>query len=90
MNPVRTCVGCGQRGNRADLLRFINNSGYLEPDQSKSAQGRGAWLHPWAKCFEQAITRKAFGRALKASVENRLNPSDLDEFIEQAETMLEN
>lgn len=26
--------------------------------------GRGAWLHPTPECFELAVRRKAFGRAL--------------------------
>jgi len=27
--------------------------------------GRGAWLHPVPGCFEMAVRRKAFGRALR-------------------------
>ena len=27
--------------------------------------GRGAWLHPTPECFELAVRRKAFGRALR-------------------------
>ncbi len=27
--------------------------------------GRGAWLHPRPECFELAVRRKAFGRALR-------------------------
>jgi predicted RNA-binding protein YlxR (DUF448 family) len=27
--------------------------------------GRGAWLHPTSECFELAVRRKAFGRALR-------------------------
>ncbi|MEZ5189928.1 MAG: YlxR family protein [Schumannella sp.] len=29
--------------------------------------GRGAWLHPDPGCVEQAIRRRAFGRALRAT-----------------------
>lgn len=27
--------------------------------------GRGAWVHPTPECFELAVRRKAFGRALR-------------------------
>jgi uncharacterized protein len=30
--------------------------------------GRGAWLHPTPECFELAVRRKAFGRALRLQV----------------------
>jgi predicted RNA-binding protein YlxR (DUF448 family) len=30
--------------------------------------GRGGWVHPTRECIETAIKRKAFGRALRASI----------------------
>jgi len=30
--------------------------------------GRGAWLHPTPECFDLAVRRKAFGRALRVKV----------------------
>jgi uncharacterized protein len=35
-------------------------------DHSATLPGRGAWVHPTLECVEKALTRKAFGRALKA------------------------
>lgn len=35
------------------------------PDLRRSASGRGAHLHPTVRCLEQAVRRKAFGRALR-------------------------
>ena len=40
----------------------------LDIDLNASAGGRGSWVHPTKKCVETALTRKAFGRALKAVV----------------------
>ncbi len=37
----------------------------LIPDPRHWLPGRGAWLHPSATCFEQAVRRKAFTRALR-------------------------
>ena len=89
MYQVRTCVGCRQRGNRADLVRIINNQGFLRVDSQKSLPGRGSWLHPSSKCLETAVQRSAFGRALKAKMDHE-QVEELANFIEQAEKMLKN
>ena len=39
--------------------------GELVPDPRRRLPGRGAWLHPSTTCFEQAVRRKAFTRALR-------------------------
>jgi predicted RNA-binding protein YlxR (DUF448 family) len=31
--------------------------------------GRGAWLHPVARCLAQAVKRRAFPRAFRTAVE---------------------
>ena len=36
------------------------------PDPGATAPGRGAHLHPTTVCYDLAVRRKAFGRALKA------------------------
>ena len=40
----------------------------LCPDLRHRMPGRGAWLHPTPDCFELAVRRKAFGRALRLQV----------------------
>ena len=89
MYPVRTCVGCRQRGNRADLIRIVNNQGFLRVDTQKSLSGRGSWLHKSSKCLETAVERSAFARALKAKMDHE-KIEELANFIEQAEKMLKN
>jgi uncharacterized protein len=39
----------------------------LSPDPRHRLPGRGAWLHPTGECLEQALRRRAFGRALRTS-----------------------
>jgi predicted RNA-binding protein YlxR (DUF448 family) len=39
----------------------------LVPDLRRRLPGRGAWLHPTIDCFDQALRRRAFGRALRVS-----------------------
>ena len=82
----RTCVGCRQRSQRADLLRVVSKSNVLAFDHQKNMPGRGAWIHPSSDCLAPAIQRNAFGRALRFT--NQVDSSGLVFTKEQAETML--
>ncbi|WP_275106603.1 YlxR family protein [Nocardioides caeni] len=69
--PVRTCVGCRQRAARSELLRVTAGSDgstgqtVVLPDPDATAPGRGAHLHPTPGCYDLAVRRKAFARALR-------------------------
>ena len=69
MEQVRTCVGCKTLGTRKSLIRVVLVNTELTIDEGKKLPGRGAWLHASKKCFDLAVNRKAFSRALKQSVE---------------------
>jgi predicted RNA-binding protein YlxR (DUF448 family) len=47
------------------LLRVVGRGREIVPDPQARLPGRGAYLHPCQRCFEQAQRRKAFGRALR-------------------------
>ncbi|QCW51280.1 DUF448 domain-containing protein [Nocardioides dongxiaopingii] len=69
--PVRTCVGCRQRAAKRELLRVTAGAdagGHpaVVPDPTATAPGRGAHVHPTTECYELAVRRRAFGRALRA------------------------
>ena len=54
------------------------------PDPLGTAPGRGAHLHPTAACYELAVRRKAFGRALRKSggrVPGKLESAAVGEYI---------
>ncbi|UDY22571.1 YlxR family protein [Nocardioides sp. Kera G14] len=68
--PVRTCLGCRRRAAKRELLRMtagLDEHGrqVVVPDPEATAPGRGAHLHPTTECYDLAVRRKAFGRALK-------------------------
>ena len=68
--PVRTCIGCRERATTRELLRVVaglDASGQpaVVPDPDGTAPGRGAHLHPTAACYELAVRRRAFARALR-------------------------
>jgi uncharacterized protein len=66
MEAVRTCLGCRARADKSSLTRVVARDGEVVVDHSATLPGRGAWVHPTLECVEKALTRKAFGRALKA------------------------
>jgi len=67
--PVRTCVGCRKRATKRELLRvtvgLLDGHPALVPDPTGTTPGRGAHLHPTAECYDLAVRRKAFTRALR-------------------------
>ncbi|WP_346233521.1 YlxR family protein [Parafrigoribacterium mesophilum] len=65
MEHVRTCLGCRARADRSSLTRVVARNGEVVVDRSATLPGRGAWVHPTLGCVEKALTRKAFGRALR-------------------------
>ncbi|RVW03883.1 YlxR family protein [Rhodococcus xishaensis] len=86
--PVRTCIGCRQKGLAADLLRVVarerESGGFvLTPDPKRRLPGRGAWLHRDPRCLSEAGRRRAFGRALRVS--GSLDSSELDQWVDGAE-----
>ena len=38
------------------------------PDPAATRRGRGAHLHPTIACYDLAVRRRAFGRALRSAV----------------------
>ena len=63
--PVRTCIGCGARAAKSELIRLVAAGDEIVPDVIARLPGRGAYLHPSLACLEQAQRRKAFPRALR-------------------------
>jgi len=78
--PVRTCVGCGAKAARHELLRFVARDGVLEHDSTGHAPGRGAYLHSRLSCFERAQSRRSFARTLRRTV---TVPPDLKALVER-------
>jgi predicted RNA-binding protein YlxR (DUF448 family) len=69
--PIRTCIGCRERATRSELLRVVIGSDASGqpaacPDPLGTAPGRGAHLHPTTGCYDLAVRRRAFSRALRA------------------------
>ncbi|MCD4524879.1 YlxR family protein [Nocardioides sp. cx-173] len=49
------------------------------PDPDATAPGRGAHLHPTAECYDLAVRRRTFARALRH--EGPLSAAPVEEFL---------
>jgi predicted RNA-binding protein YlxR (DUF448 family) len=58
----------------------VARDGRVVVDTAARLPGRGAWVHPVSECIEDAIRRRAFGRALRVTSPET---SDLDEWAEK-------
>ena len=64
--PVRTCIGCGRKAPKDELLRFVAQNGEVIADPT--APGRAAYTCQRLSCFERAVTKNAFSRTLRRRV----------------------
>ena len=67
--PIRTCVGCRGKGNKADLIRVVAREGIGVVDPTQTEPGRGVYLHPSRDCLDRAVKRRSMGRSLRAEID---------------------
>jgi len=67
--PIRTCVGCGQKGAPQTMLRIASHDGAApvvdQADARHKGLGRGAYLCAKKGCLERAVGKRALERSLK-------------------------
>jgi hypothetical protein len=64
--PERTCVGCGVKRNKAQLVRLVlDEEGRVIHDGQAARPGRGAYVCPDEACWALALKRKKLGRAFR-------------------------
>lgn len=68
-NPVRMCAGCRQRADKAELVRIVARDGVGTVDPTRTAPGRGVYLHPRSACLDQAVKRRSMGRLLRTEID---------------------
>ena len=68
MNPIRSCVGCGERASQRALVRVTWRDGALVLDGSRRGPGRGGYLHARTPCWDRFVARRGPVRSLRAAV----------------------
>ncbi|MCB9522087.1 MAG: DUF448 domain-containing protein [Myxococcales bacterium] len=75
---MRSCVACRCKAPREALIRLVcDPEGRVLVDRYLKAPGRGAHLCYDRACLDQAVNRRAFGRAFKTAVQ----PVDVDALV---------
>jgi len=69
--PVRTCVSCGVKKPKSELLRFVAE-GEICADERQVRQGRGAYVCNNEECRETGLKKNRLQRSLlKTNRRNR-------------------
>jgi len=67
--PIRTCLGCGQRSLKGELIRIVTVDGALRVDEAGRLPGRGAYLCPETACISSLLKKKGkLSYSLRVSV----------------------
>ncbi len=74
--PVRTCVGCRRKTEKAGLVRVVLVEGELVADLKGNQPGRGAYLCPDDKCLGKAIESGSLARTLKIKTAEEIKGFD--------------
>ena len=68
-DPIRTCLGCGQKSLKGELIRIVMADGALRVDEAGSLPGRGAYLCPETSCINSLLKKKGkLSYSLRVSV----------------------
>lgn len=83
MKRVRTCIGCGRRSDKMELLRIVRSAtGLVSFDPEGNKPGRGAYVCS-ARCFSEALEKRKVSRALRCDM-SKLDAEDIASKIEEA------
>ena len=68
--PVRTCIACGKRVSKRDLVRVVVVDGTVSVDPSGKTPGRGAYLCREENGDSIGKVRGRLGHALRTNIED--------------------
>lgn len=67
--PIRKCIACGEQKPKKELIRVVKTKeDEVFVDFTGKANGRGAYICNSKQCFDLAIKRNAFNRALESKI----------------------
>lgn len=71
--PQRTCIGCGEKKNKKDLIRVVKNKdGEISIDKTGKVNGRGAYICDCIDCLEKAIKSKRLEKSFEMKIDNEI------------------
>ncbi len=70
---MRKCIACGVQKPKKELIRVVKNKeNEVSVDFTGKANGRGAYICNDKSCFDLAIKKNAFNRALETKIEDEV------------------
>ena len=81
--PLRMCVACRKKKPKTKLLRIVKQkeTGKIFIDETKKADGRGAYLCCQTECLQIARKKRGFERSFKCKVSGLIY-DDLEKELE--------
>ena len=81
--PIRTCVCCGEKKPKHELLRIVRNlDGSISVDRTGKSLGRGAYLCPNPDCVIAAQKKRKLDKSFRQNV-----PDSIYEQIQKSNLM---
>jgi len=68
--PIRTCVACGAKKPKGELMRFVHD-GDVCVDERQIKHGRGAYVCKDENCRETGMKKQRLLRSLQKFVKGR-------------------
>lgn len=73
--PIRTCIGCGAKRSRKELIRLVLDAdGLVVRDDSGKGRGRGAYVCPSNSCWKRLEKDKTLKKAFRSGGPVGLHP----------------
>ena len=70
---LRMCVACREHSDKSELLRFVKTKdGKIQIDETKTADGRGVWVHNSAECIQKLTKKRLLNAAFKCAVDESI------------------
>jgi len=78
--PIRTCIGCGNKKEKQNLIRFVRNSDCsVSVDPYYKKPGRGGYVCPNEGCIKTGITARHVNWVLRTN----LNDKDIEKLKQE-------
>ncbi len=69
---IRTCIGCGSKRSKNELVRFVLAGDELAVDPTMRLPGRGVYMCPAEACLLKGISTKALSRSFRQKIKPEL------------------
>lgn len=79
--PTRSCICCGNRFSKRDLVRIVNDDqGRVGIDSTGKQNGRGAYLCHDVSCWENGLRRNRLDQVLRITVSTSVKEGLLEDY----------